>query len=127
MANKVNDSICVIWASLFSSEQVKYMLSHSHRQVKSLKSYTVFFRFPVTKKSSHERSYFWIVVDDQRYARFLMYSSDTTPPGSTTINLELNAGQIVMVENDHSTVIFCTEKPSGAILSWFTGHMIYPL
>ena len=86
-----------------------------------------FFRFSVTKKSSHERSYFWIVVDDQRYARFLMYSSDTTPPGSTTINLELNAGQIVMVENDHSTVIFGTEKPSGAILSWFTGHMIYAL
>ena len=84
------------------------------------------FRFSVTKKSDQQRSYFWIVVDDERYALYSLYSAGSQPPGSLTITLELTAGQIVRVENDYSSIIYGTDS-AGAIRSWFTGHLLYAL
>ena len=81
-------------------------------------------RFSVIKTSNSQRSFFWILVDDQRYAHYVLYSSGSgTPPGSITITLELNAGQIVRVENEYSSIVYGIDA-TGAIRSWFTGHMI---
>ena len=83
-------------------------------------------RFSVTKQSNLHRTYFWLLVDDQRYLFKGIYSSDLTPSVSATIILELTAGQIVRVENDSSNIIYGTDS-SGAIRSWFTGNMLYAL
>ena len=83
-------------------------------------------RFSVTKTSNLERSNFWILVDDQRYAGHFLYTADVPPAGSATIILQLTAGQIVRVENQYSSIIYGTSS-DGVILSWFTGHLLYPL
>ena len=83
------------------------------------------FRFSVTKRSNENRSYFWFLLDDQRYSLYQLYTSGTVT-GSATIVLELTAGQIVRVENYISTIIYGTDS-EGAIRSWFTGHMLYAL
>ena len=51
---------------------------------------------------------------------------DGFPASSSTINLELTAGQIVRVENIVSTEVAGTEF-TGVIRSWFTGHLLYAL
>ena len=80
----------------------------------------------MSKRSNRDSSYFWLLVDDQRYAVHYLYATEYAPSGSITINLELEAGQIVRVENDYATVIFGTGN-DGAIHSWFTGHLLYSL
>ena len=53
-------------------------------------------------------------------------TGDIQPASSSTINLELAAGQIVRIENAVSTVIYGTDA-GGVIRSWFTRHLLYAL
>ena len=46
--------------------------------------------------------------------------------GSATINLELNAGQTIMVENWGSGNVYAFD-PYGGFYSWFTGHLLYAI
>lgn len=89
-------------------------------------SYLIF-RFSITKRSDLNRSQFWLLVDQERYAYSSLYTdSHSTPSDSTTINIQLTAGQLVRVENDYSSLVYGTNS-EGYILSWFTGFMLYAL
>ena len=67
------------------------------------------------------------MVDEVQYAEKDLYvGSDTHPSGSATINIVLAAGQIVRIQNYGSTLIYGTSE-SGAMYSWFTGHLLYAL
>ena len=84
-------------------------------------------RFTVVKRSNENRAYFWLLIDEDRYTYNYQNTSGTgNPTGITTINIELTAGQIVRVENDHSSVIYGTDS-NGIIQSWFTGFLLYAL
>ena len=93
-------------------------------------SWLILCRFSVTKTSNVDRSFFWILKDDQPYAHYKLYSSQISDlkniPGATTINLELRPGQLVRIVSDESSVIYGTLSP-GVIYSWFTGYMLYAL
>ena len=79
------------------------------------------------KRSNENRAYFWLLIDEDRYTYNYQNTSGTgNPTGITTINIELTAGQIVRVENDHSSVIYGTDS-NGIIQSWFTGFLLYAL
>ncbi len=51
---------------------------------------------------------------------------DTNPTGTMVVNLQLNAGQVIKVQNALSTRVFGTTS-IGTMRSWFTGHMLYLL
>ncbi len=82
----------------------------------------------MTKYGNNYHGTFYWLVDADRVAIKDAYfqNSDSQPQGSATITLELQAGQIVRVENFASTRVFGTDD-SGLILSWFTGHLLYAL
>ena len=83
--------------------------------------------FSVNKEGNNNQGSFYFLVDEDRYAMKQIYSGgDVQPASSSTINLELTAGQIVRVENAISTAIYGTDS-SGVIRSWFTGHLLYAL
>ena len=52
--------------------------------------------------------------------------SNEAPASSATVNLQLNAGQLVRIENVGSTLIYSTHA-EGFVQSWFTGHLLYAL
>lgn len=80
-------------------------------------------RFSVGK-ASNNRGHFWLLVDEVRFCLIFEYGwnseDNTSPTGTMTVNIRLDAGQIVRVENDFSTQIFGTQS-SGLLRSWFTG------
>ena len=71
---------------------------------------------------------FHFTVDEVEYALFdtdLTNTGDSTPSTFATINVELNAGEIVRIQNLGSTTIYGLSD--GIIRSWFTGHLLYAL
>ena len=82
----------------------------------------------MNKEGNASHGTFWFLVDEVRYAykTAYFYNADSTPSGSTTINIELTAGQIVRIENLDSTVIYGTHE-DGFMQSWFTGHLLHAL
>ena len=84
-------------------------------------------RFSVAKEGNDYYGSFYFLVDEVKYAYEDEYTgSNSTPTGTATINIELTAGQIVRVENRGSSKIGGTDS-TGIMLSWFTGHLLYPL
>ncbi len=85
-------------------------------------------RFSVTKTSDNYHASFYLLVDNQRFAFKDAYlgSSHSTPSTSATISLQLKAGQVIKVENVSSNSVWGTDS-DGAMLSWFTGHLLFPL
>ena len=71
---------------------------------------------------------FNFLVDEVEYAAFdmdLTNTADSTPSTFAAINVKLNAGEIVRIENIGSTAIYGLDD--GIIRSWFTGHLLYAL
>ena len=86
------------------------------------------FRFSVQKTGNENSSNLWLLVDEARFMFCgFVIDNDPGPSNSITINIQLTAGQIVRVENSHSTQIYGTHSLDGAIESWFTGFMLYEL
>ena len=71
---------------------------------------------------------FYILVDEVRYAYVeeIATNSDYNPAISSTINIQLTAGQIVRIENVGSLQIYGTNS-AGYMHSWFTGHLLCAL
>lgn len=69
--------------------------------------------------------YFYLLVDEERVALSRHYDADISVSSSATINLALNAGQLVRVENLNSDSVYGTVD--GVLLSWFSGHLLYAL
>lgn len=67
-------------------------------------------------------------MDGQRFALkdAFFFETNVDPSGSATINLELDEGQEVQIENWGSSIVFGTYK-DGHMESWFTGHLLYAL
>ena len=64
-------------------------------------------------------------MDGQGYLLKNTYTeSNLTLGGATTINMELNAGQVVAVMNQLSSEVYGID---GYIFSWFTGHLLMAL
>ena len=79
------------------------------------------------KRGNNNWANFLLHVDSDPYFVFVLTTdSHGEPGGCATINLQLTAGQIITVENQHSTVLYGTDS-SGIIHSYFTGHMLYAL
>ena len=85
-------------------------------------------RFSVAKRSNDGRANFWLLIDEDRYLYFdvNIFDGGSAPTGTTAINIQLTAGQIVRVENNISTLIYGTDS-AGTISSYFTGYMLYLL
>ena len=69
----------------------------------------IFSRFFIANRSDDGRAHFWLLIDEERYfylENYTTYSESVT----TTINVELTAGQIVRVENNISTFISGTDS-----------------
>ena len=82
----------------------------------------------MTKEGNDYHGSFFFLVDEVRYAEKdgLYGGSNEAPASSATINLQLNAGQLVRIENIGSTLVYGTFA-EGYIQSWFTGHLLYAL
>ena len=82
----------------------------------------------MTKEGNNNHGTFWFLVDEVKFALKEEYTGNSNegPSGSATISMELTAGQIVRIENSASTVLYGTDV-SGAMRSWFTGHLLYAL
>ena len=66
-----------------------------------------------------------MLVDGQRYLlKNTFTESNPNPGGAITINLELAAGQVVSVMNQHSSEVYGID---GYVFSWFTGHLLMAL
>ena len=86
-------------------------------------------RFSVTKTSNLHQADFFLLVDGTRFAYHDLNASiygSYYPTGSFTITIQLNAGQLVQVENDNSDYVFGTVDP-GYIQSFFAGHLLFGL
>ncbi len=81
-------------------------------------------RFSVNKEGDYSTGSFHLLVDDVSFA---FKNANTEPSGSATINLALDAGQIVRVQTYGSTIVYGTNSADGFLYSWFTGHLLYAL
>ncbi len=66
------------------------------------------------------------MVDNDKVSWIFGYEDTTDPQGVGTINLYLDAGQIVRVANYLSTIVHGTDS-SGTMQSWFTGFLLFAL
>ena len=82
----------------------------------------------MNKEGNEYNGSFYFLVDEIRYAEKDGHSGDSNqaPASSATINLQLNAGQLVRIENVGSTLLYGTHA-EGFVQSWFTGHLLYAL
>ena len=82
----------------------------------------------MTKQGNDYSGSFFFLVDEVRYAVTDAYIGDLnfSPSGSSTINVELVAGQLVRIENHGSTELYGIDS-TGFMFSWFTGHLLYAL
>ena len=88
--------------------------------------FSLFSRFSAVKQGTSAGS-FWFLVDNERVG----YINDIDfifafGQGSTSIILELTAGQLVRIENSFSTQVFGTHPEYGQV-SWFTGFLLSAL
>ena len=85
-----------------------------------------FDRLSATKTGNEAHGSFWFLVDNTRVAYVEGFEPDAPlPRASTTIILELTAGQLVQIENNYSTIIVGTN--GLGMNSWFTGFLLYAL
>ena len=82
----------------------------------------------MNKEGNEYNGSFYFLVDETRYAEKdgVSGGSNEAPASSATINVQLNAGQLVRIENVGSTLVYGTFG-EGYIQSWFTGHLLYAL
>ena len=80
----------------------------------------------MNKEGNEYNGSFYFLVDEVRYAEKdgVSGGSNEAPASSATINLQLNAGQLVRIENVGSTLLYGTHA-EGFVQSWFTGHLLY--
>ncbi len=69
---------------------------------------------------------FFFLVDQTRYAQTETKSSVGSNGEGGTITIELQAGQVVQIENQFGSMVEGTDN-DGVYLSWFTGHLIQRL
>ena len=82
----------------------------------------------MNKEGNEYNGSFYFLVDEVRYAEKdgVSGGSNEAPASSATVNLQLNAGQLVRIENVGSTLIYSTHA-EGFVQSRFTGHLLYAL
>ena len=91
-----------------------------------------FYRFSVMKRSDNSQAKWWLVGDNSRKTYFDMDyheqggSGSQIPTSAVTMNVQLATGQRVRVENMRSDNVYGTD-PSGVMMSWFTGYMLFAL
>ena len=78
------------------------------------------------KRGNNNKANFRLFVDSQPYSVFALHTDFGEPGGCDTINIQLTAGQIVTVENEHSTELYGLDG-AGAYNSWFTGFLLFAL
>ncbi len=88
-----------------------------------------FYQFTVQKESNNYRGYFFFVKEGERVAFHPRYDPDHVDTvGSSSIILELQAGERVQIENIDSTIIYGVYTSGTSIYrSLFSGFLLYGL
>ncbi len=81
------------------------------------------------KQGNNEHGSFYILVDGVRfvYKDSWFYNSNPSPSGAASITVELEAGQVVSIENFGSDTVYGKTHFDTYYNSWFSGHLLYTL
>ena len=77
------------------------------------------------KRGNNNKANFRLFVDSQPYTVYALHTYFGEPGACVTINIQLTAGQVVSVENEHSTVLY--GGGGGGYNSWFSGFLLFAL
>ncbi len=87
-----------------------------------------FYHFTAQKESNNNRANFFFVKEGERVTITGHYNEHHPTPWSTSsVILELQAGERVQIENIDSTIIYGVNSGTNIYRSWFSGFLLYGL